>query len=71
MGKKILSMPFNSLENILKKIIQDIKLNKNKHLHVLFSPAAASFDKFKNFEDRGNYFNYLVKKTKFIRKIDV
>ena len=71
LGKKILSMPCNSLENILKKIIQDIKLNKNKHLHVLFSPAAASFDKFKNFEDRGNYFNYLVKKTKFIRKIDV
>ena len=71
LGKKILSMPCNSLENILKKIIQDIKLNKNKHLHVLFSPAAASFDKFKNFEDRGNYFNYLVKKIKFIRKIDV
>ena len=71
LGKKILSMPCNSLENILKKIIQEIKLNKNKHFHVLFSPAAASFDKFKNFEDRGNYFNYLVKKIKFIRKIDV
>ena len=71
LGKKILSIPCNSLENILKKIIQEIKLNKNKHFHVLFSPAAASFDKFKNFEDRGNYFNYLVKKIKFIRKIDV
>ena len=70
LGKKILSMPCNSLENILKKIIQEIKLNKNKHFHVLFSPAAASFDKFKNFEDRGNYFNYLVKKIKFIRKIN-
>ena len=64
-------MPCNSLENILKKIIKEIKLNKNKHFHVLFSPAAASFDKFKNFEDRGKYFNYLVKKIKFIRKIDV
>ena len=71
LGKKILSITCNSLENILKKIIQEIKLNKNKHFHVLFSPAAASFDKFKNFEDRGNYFNYLVKKIKFIRKIDV
>ena len=70
LGKKILSMPCNSLENILKKIIQEIKLNKNKHFHVLFSPAAASFDKFKNFEDRGNYFNYLVKKIKFIKKIN-
>ena len=70
LGKKILSITCNSLENILKKIIQEIKLNKNKHFHVLFSPAAASFDKFKNFEDRGNYFNYLVKKIKFIKKID-
>ena len=71
LGKKILSISCNSLENILKKIIQEIKLKKNKHFYVLFSPSAASFDKFKNFEDRGNYFNYLVKKIKFIRKIDV
>jgi len=68
--KKILSMSYNSLESILKKIIKEIKLNKNKHFHILFSPAAASFDKFKNFEDRGNYFNYLIKKIKFIRKIN-
>jgi len=71
LGKKILSISCNSLENILKKIIQEIKLKKNKHFYVLFSPSAASFDKFKNFEDRGNYFNYLIKKIKFIRKIDV
>ena len=45
-------------------------MNKNKHFHILFSPAAASFDKFKNFEDRGNYFNYLIKKLKFIKKIN-
>ena len=68
--KKILSMSYNSLESILKKIIKEIKLNKNKHFHILFSPAAASFDKFKNFEDRGHYFNYLIKKIKFIRKIN-
>ena len=29
---------------------------------ILFSPSAASFDNFKNFEDRGFYFNKLVKK---------
>ncbi len=60
----------NNLEMILKKISHDIKLNKNNHSYVLFSPCAASFDKFKNFEDRGNYFNRLIKKTKFIKKIN-
>ena len=28
---------------------------------ILFSPAAASFDQFANFEARGDYFNKLVK----------
>jgi UDP-N-acetylmuramoylalanine--D-glutamate ligase len=27
---------------------------------ILFSPASASFDQFKNFEERGEYFNKLV-----------
>ena len=31
-------------------------------LIIFFSPAGASFDSFKNFEDRGLYFNKLVKK---------
>ena len=29
---------------------------------ILFSPAAASFDQFENFEERGKYFNQLLKK---------
>ena len=29
---------------------------------ILFSPASASFDDFKNFEDRGKYFNYQLRK---------
>ena len=68
--KKISFMSFNNLEIILKKIIKEVKLNKNKHFYILFSPAAASFDEFKNFEDRGHYFNYLIKKTKLIKKIN-
>ena len=32
-----------------------------KHQTILFSPCAASFDSFKNFEDRGLYFNKLIK----------
>jgi len=67
---KIQSKSYNNLEIILKKIANEIKLNKKNHSYVLFSPSAASFDKFKNFEDRGYYFNYLIKKTKFIKKIN-
>ena len=71
LNSKILSTSYENLENILKRIAEEIKLNKNKHSYILFSPSAASFDKFKNFEDRGHYFNYLIKKIKFIRKINV
>ena len=70
LNNKIKSNTYKNLENILKKIVQEIKLKKNKHSYILFSPSAASFDKFKNFEDRGNYFNYLIKKLKFIKKIN-
>jgi UDP-N-acetylmuramoylalanine--D-glutamate ligase len=35
------------------------KINKNT---IFFSPAGASFDSFKNFEDRGKYFDQLIKK---------
>ena len=38
---------------------EDDKSNKNKT--VLFSPASASYDQFKNFKDRGNKFKNLVK----------
>ena len=70
LNNKITSRSYSNLESILKKIAKEIKLNKNKHSHILFSPSAASFDKFKNFEDRGHYFNYLIKKIKFIKKVN-
>ena len=57
-------------EKLINKITNEIKLSKHIHSHVLFSPSAASFDKFKNFEDRGHYFNYLIKKIKFIKKVN-
>ena len=52
---------FADLESLIKKIFKDIK-DKKDHQTILFSPAAASFDYFKNFEERGKYFNNLIKK---------
>ena len=62
--KKINYQLFDDLKSSIKKVLIDIKKNnkkQKKHI-ILFSPAAASFDSFKNFEDRGNYFNHLIKR---------
>ncbi len=54
---------FANLKILIKEIFSDMKIDKNlKHKIILFSPAAASFDSFKNFEERGEYFNNLIKK---------
>ena len=51
-----------NLKDVLKRILLTIKKEKLEKNIIFFSPAAASFDSFKNFEDRGHYFNQLVKK---------
>jgi UDP-N-acetylmuramoylalanine--D-glutamate ligase len=51
-----------NLKDLLNEIFFDLKDKKLKKNIILFSPAGASFDSFKNFEDRGKYFNQLVKK---------
>ena len=54
---------FLDLKSLIKKLSLDIKVNKKiNHKTVLFSPSAASFDSFKNFEKRGEYFNQLINK---------
>ncbi len=60
---KIKCENFNNLKDALKKVFIIIKKQKSINQTILFSPCAASFDTFKNFEDRGLYFNYLVKKN--------
>jgi len=60
--KKINYENFDSLKSALKKIFINIDNQKFAKQTILFSPCAASFDNFKNFEDRGLYFNRLIKK---------
>ena len=57
---KIKNNYFGTLNKAFFAIKNQIKKNKNKKI-ILFSPAAASFDQFKNFEQRGELFNALVK----------
>ena len=59
---KINYQNFDNLENALKKIYTLIKKEEFINKTILFSPCAASFDRFKNFEERGSYFNRLIKK---------
>ena len=59
---KIECKNFNYLDDALKDIFILIKKQKLINYTILFSPCAASFDSFKNFEDRGSYFNKLIKK---------
>jgi len=55
---------FLDLESLVKNLSLEIKLDKNTtNKTILFSPSAASFDNFKNFEKRGEYFNQLIKKN--------
>ncbi len=62
--EKIKYEHFRDLKEAIKKIILDIKLEKDKNISkiLLFSPSAASFDSYKNFEDRGKKFNNLISK---------
>jgi len=59
---KITIKHFKYLKDILNEIFFDLKDKKLKKNIIFFSPAGASFDSFKNFEDRGKYFNQLIKK---------
>ena len=60
---------FTNLKILIKKIFLDIKSSKNKnHQTIFFSPAAASFDSFENFEERGKYFNNLIKEFTNVKR---
>ena len=54
---------FRNLQETLKVIFSEINNQNSKKNIIFFSPAGASFDSFKNFEDRGYFFNKLIKKN--------
>ena len=62
LNKKVSIENFNNLKDALKKVFKVINKQKQIQKTILFSPCAASFDDFKNFEERGFYFNKLVKR---------
>jgi UDP-N-acetylmuramoylalanine-D-glutamate ligase len=43
----------------MKNLKNNIEKDNTKKV-ILFSPCAASFDQFKNFEDRGKFFNKII-----------
>ena len=61
---------FDNIKNALVEIIIDAKKKNLSPVNIIFSPSAASFDQFSNFEERGKNFNYLVRKLKIISKIN-
>ena len=61
--EKVHYQKFSNMISAIKQIKIDFKKEqKSEEKIILFSPASASFDNFKNFEDRGRYFNAQLKK---------
>ena len=60
LNRKVKNENFDNLKDALKKVFKIINKHKQIHKTILFSPCAASFDSFKNFEERGFYFNKLI-----------
>ena len=59
---KIQLESFKNLKDAMKRVFELLDKAQSTNKTLLFSPCAASFDSFKNFEDRGLYFDKLVKK---------
>ena len=59
--KKIDFVISKTLQKAIIQICFSIKYDKKKNKVILFSPSAASYDQYKNFEERGDEFKKLIK----------
>ena len=50
-----------TLNSAIVSVFKDIKNITDKKIIILLSPSSASYDQFKNFEERGNKYKKLVK----------
>ena len=50
----------STLLKTMQNLNKNIKIDNSKKV-IIFSPSAASFDQFKNFEERGKFFNKIIK----------
>ncbi len=60
--KTLFVKKFQSLKLVIKEVIKDTNLDKKKSI-ILFAPGCASYDQYKNFEERGIEFNKLIMKN--------
>ena len=56
-----------NLEKTIHEATKEASQEKEQ-INIIFSPCASSFDQFKNFEERGNFFKKIVRKRVKIEK---
>ena len=61
LSNKIKHKISKNLDHSLSLVFKDLRKQVKEKKIILFSPSAASFDQFNNFEDRGKYFNKIIK----------
>ena len=61
LGRDVSYLKCESLDRALKAAVEKINEDKKVPSVILFSPACASFDQFRDFEERGDIFRNLAR----------